>query len=49
MSTHLIPKLGNGQIKLGNKYEMEVTRDIALNGSGGKPSIEGCNKQLDKK
>jgi hypothetical protein len=28
MLTHLIPKLVNGQIKLGNKYEMEVTRDI---------------------
>jgi hypothetical protein len=46
MLTHSIPKLINGQIRLGNKYEMEVTRDIALNGSGGKPSIEGYRIQL---
>jgi hypothetical protein len=49
MLIHLIPKLVNGQITRRNKYEMEVTRDIALNGSGGKPSIEVYNKQLDKK
>jgi hypothetical protein len=37
MLIHSIPKLVNGQIRLENKYEMEVTRDITLNGSGGKP------------
>jgi hypothetical protein len=47
--TYLIPKLINSQITLGNKYEMEVTRNITLNGRGNKPLMEGYNKQLDKK
>jgi len=47
--TYLIPKLINSQIKQGNKYEMEVTRNIILNGSGSKLLMEGYNKQLDKK
>ena len=47
--TYLIPKLIKGQITLGNKYIMEVTRNIILNGSGSKPLMEGYNKQLNKK
>src|SRR5215510_2723362 len=39
----------NGQITLGNTYEMEVTRNITLNGSGCKALREGYNKQFDKK
>jgi len=41
-------KLVNSQMTLGNKYEMEVTGNITVNGSGSKSLMEGNNKQLYK-
>ena len=38
--TYSIPKLITDQITLGNKYETEVTRNIILNGSESKSSME---------
>jgi len=47
--SYLIPKLINSQITLGNEYEMVVTRNSTLNGSGSMLLMEGYNKQLHKK
>jgi len=48
--TYLIPKLINGQITLGNKYEMETTRNVIVTVSGSKPLMEvTINKTIKNK